>query len=333
MVKLAPMRLLCGMLIATCLPMDHVYAQKDGDCSAVLAFASDTQEPMRVEEMVLRSHQNRKATRALFKEIIAQRPAELFLLGDVVNLGHREERWTYIDTALHEARKAGVVVNAILGNHELMGRANMGAIRFQSRFPQHVPTGYTVIRDSIAVVLLNSNFKKMRRAQIKEQNDWYRTTLAALDTAPEIKAVIVCCHHSPYSYSKLVGSNGQVQRLFVAPFLKQRKTRLFLSGHAHLFQHFHKDGKDFFVIGGGGGLNHPLRKRTGPEIALAPEYAPLFHYMTVQLCGDRLRLVSRRLLDDMTAFEDGAVFEFPIDVPAGPEPSGIEKVFGVDQDR
>ena len=322
---------ICGMLIALCVVMQGAQAQNEPGCSPLLAFASDTQEPMRVEEMVLRGHENRKATRAMFKEIISQRPAELFLLGDVVNLGHRETRWSYIDTALHDARKAGIVVNAILGNHELMGRANQGAIRFQTRFPQHVATGYTVIKDSIAVVLLNSNFKKMRRAQIKEQNDWYRTTLAALDTAPEIKAVIVCCHHSPYSYSKLVGSNGQVQRLFVAPFLKQKKTKLFLSGHAHLFQHFHKDGKNFFVIGGGGGLNHPLRKRTGPEVALAPEYAPLFHYLTVQLCGDRLRLVSRRLLDDMSAFEDGAVFEFAIDDASGPPPTVIEKVLGVDR--
>ncbi|MDQ3101782.1 MAG: metallophosphoesterase [Bacteroidota bacterium] len=297
--------------------MPAMHAQTATENSAILAFASDTQEPMRVEELVLRSHENRKATRALFKEIISQRPAELFLLGDVVNLGHRDERWSYIDTALHDARKAGITVNAILGNHELMGRSAQGAIRFQTRFPQHVKTGYTVIKDSIAVVLLNSNFKKMPNSQIREQNEWYKTILAALDTAPEIKAVIVCCHHSPYSYSKLVGSNGKVQRLFVAPFLKHKKTKLFLSGHAHLFQHFHKDGKNFFVIGGGGGLNHPLRRRTGPEVALGGEYAPLFHYLTVQLCGDRLRLVSRRLLDDMSAFEDGAVFEFPInDDPA-----------------
>jgi hypothetical protein len=306
----------CGMLIAVLAAMTGVQAQtKENNCSAVLTFASDTQEPMRVEELVLRSHDNRRATRALFKDIIAQRPEELFLLGDVVNLGHREERWTYIDTALHDARQAGITVNAILGNHELMGRASAGAVRFQTRFPQHVKTGYTVVRDSIAVVLLNSNFKKLSRAEIKEQNDWYQTTLAALDTATDIRAVIVCCHHSPYSYSKLVGSNAQVQRHFVVPFLKHQKTRLFLSGHANLFQHFHKSGKDFFVIGGGGGLNHPLRRKTGPELALAPDYAPLFHYLTVQLCGDRLHLVSRRLLDDMSGFEDGALFEFDVPVP------------------
>ncbi len=302
----------CGMLIAALLCMTVSRAQEKKPCSAIMAFASDTQEPMAVEELVLRGHDNRRATRELFKEIITQRPAELFLLGDVVNLGHKEARWTYIDTALAQARNAGINVNAILGNHELMGRASLGAIRFQSRFPQHIKTGYTVTRDSIAVVLLNSNFKKMSRAEIREQNEWYQSTLEQLDADSSIRGVIVCCHHSPYSYSKLVGSNAFVQRLFVEPFLEHHKTRLFFSGHAHLFQHFHKGGKDFFVIGGGGGLIHPLSRKKPREVALAPEYAPLFHYLTVQLCGDRFRLVSRRLLDDMSGFEDGAVFEFDL---------------------
>src|SRR5690606_3088132 len=145
--------------------MAPIQAQVKEECSSLLAFASDTQEPQRIEELVLKYHENRKATRALFKDIIALGPVEFFLLGDVVNLGHREEKWSYIDSALHDARKAGIVVNAVLGNHELMGRSAAGALRFQSRFPQHVETGYTVIRDSIAVVLLNSNFKKMSRAQ------------------------------------------------------------------------------------------------------------------------------------------------------------------------
>jgi hypothetical protein len=305
-------KILYGIAIAVVLGMSTANGQLVATEPTILAFASDTQEPMQVEELVLRSHENRKATRKLFDEIIKQRPAELFLLGDVVNLGHREDRWNYIDTALTRARQSGIVVNAILGNHELMGRTSLGTLRFQTRFPQHVSTGYTVVRDSIAVVLLNSNFKKMSRGQIREQDEWYRKTLAMLDTCADVRAVIVCCHHSPFSYSKLVGSNPNVQRHFVAPFLEHQKTRLFFSGHAHLFQHFHKGGKDFFVIGGGGGLIHPLRRRTGPEVALAPEYAPLFHYLTVQRSDTHLRVVSRRLVDDMSVFEDGAIFEFEL---------------------
>lgn len=310
------MRNLYGIPIAVMLGMSSANGQFAAPDPPILAFASDTQEPMQVEELVLRGHENRKATRKIFDEIIKQKPAELFLLGDVVNLGYKDDRWTYIDTALARARQNGIVVNAILGNHELMGRSNLGALRFQSRFPQHVSTGYTVIRDSIAVVLLNSNFKKMSRASIRLQDEWYRKTLATLDTAADIRAVIVCCHHSPYSYSRLVGSNPHVQRHFVEPFLHHQKTRLFFTGHAHLFQHFHKGGKDFFVIGGGGGLIHPLRRKTGPEIALAPEYAPLFHYLTVQRQGSMLKVISRRLLEDMNGFEDGAIFEFQLaDVP------------------
>lgn len=301
------------LLMSASLTIDQAQAQAfDAHCSSVLIFASDTQEPMRVEELVLRSHQNKRATAALFKDMLAQQPTDLFLLGDVVNLGHKADRWQLVDSALVLAHSLGFNVHAVLGNHELMGRASAGELLFQSRFPEHVRTGYLVQKDSIAVVLLNSNFAKLSKADFATQLEWYTSTLARLDTAPDVRTILVCCHHSPYSYSKLVGSSSAVQQLFVAPFLKARKTSLFLSGHAHLFQHFQKQDKHFFVIGGGGGLHHPLRSNPGPEVCLEPDYDPLFHYLTVQLCGNVLKLVSRRMNDDYAGFDDGCDYTIPL---------------------
>ena len=277
----------------------------DERCSTTLIFASDTQEPMRVERILLRESGNKDATRALFKDILSQRPTDLFLLGDVVNLGYRERRWAFIDTALALAKERGFAVHAILGNHELMGRAAKGERNFQHRFPGHVRTGYLVVKDSIAVVLLNSNFAKLSRADVLTQDRWYAEALARVDSMPEVRVAIVCCHHSPYSYSKMVGSNEEVQERFVNPFLGSRKTALFISGHAHLFQHFNIEGKEFFVIGGGGGLHHPFHKRTGPHVCLEPDYDPLFHYLTVELCEGELRIVSRRLNDAKSGFDAG----------------------------
>ena len=245
--------------------------------------------------------------------MLAQDPTELFLLGDVVNLGYKANRWTFIDTALLLARKRGINVHAILGNHEVMGRATKGERNFQTRFPDHVRTGYVVRKDSIAVVLLNSNFQKLSQADVLQQNAWYKGILAELDSADDVRTIIVCCHHSPYSHSKMVGSSPPVQESFVAPFLKAGKTSVFISGHAHMFQHFRTGAKHFFVIGGGGGLHHPLRKHLGPEVCLEPDYDPLFHYLTVQLCGDALHLVSHRLKDDFTGFDEGC--DYLIDVP------------------
>lgn len=276
--------------------------------SPTLIFASDTQEPMRIEQVFLRSHENKKATRALFRHILAQDPTELFLLGDVVNLGYKKKRWDFIDTALMLARDGGFRVHAILGNHELMGRAQRGERNFQERFPDHVRTGYVVRQDSIAVVLLNSNFSKLSKAEILLQNNWLTSTLAKLDSSQEVLAVVVCCHHSPYSNSKMVGSSPAVQDRFVTPFMKARKTRLFISGHAHLYQHFRMEEKHFFVIGGGGGLHHPVSRTPGPYVCLEPEYTPLFHYLSVQRQVASLSIVSHRLRDDLSGFDEGCTY-------------------------
>jgi hypothetical protein len=199
-------------------------------CPSPLLFASDTQEPMWVETIRLKPHENRRATEALFTDLMRQEPTDLFLLGDVVNLGHKPGRWTLVDTAIAEARGRGFKVHGILGNHELMGNAEAGERIFQQRFPDHLRTGYCVRKDSMAVVLLNSNFGKLSGEALRTQQEWYRAMLAELDTAADIRTVLVCCHHSPYSDSKLVGSNEEVQARFVEPFLKASKTTLFISG-------------------------------------------------------------------------------------------------------
>src|SRR5204862_8046548 len=106
-----------------------------------------------------------------------------------------------------------------------------GESNFQRRFPGHVRTGYVVLKDSIAVVLLNSNFQKLSAQDIATQDAWYMRTLAELDQANDVRAVIVCCHHSPFSNSRLVGSSPAVQRHFVPPFLNTTKACVLISGH------------------------------------------------------------------------------------------------------
>jgi hypothetical protein len=284
--------------------------QAQDECSTRLIFASDTQEPMKVETIYLKSSNNVVATAKLFQDMIDQKPSEIFLLGDVVNVGYQESRWTLIDSALKLAEEKNIPVNAILGNHELIRNKTDGEKRFQDRFPMHIKTGYYIIRDSLAVVLLNSNFKKLTKKEVARQQEWYLTALDSLDANPKVKAIIVCCHHSPYSNSKLVGSSVPVQKNFVNAFMKSPKSKIFISGHAHAFQHFRIKEKDFFVIGGGGGLHHPLKRKKGQISDLEPDYDPLFHYLIIEQCGGIVKICSRRLLENFTGFEDGCIYYF-----------------------
>lgn len=282
----------------------------------LLAFASDTQAPMLVETILLRSNNNRKATQLLFKHIIGLHPHTFFLLGDVVNLGYSQRQWRQIDPHLHHLRAKGIHLHGIMGNHEVMGQPKRGEQEFQNRFPDHVRTGFSVVIDSIAVVMLNSNFGVMSTAEMMKQTRWYRKTLEENDADAAIEFVITCCHHSPYTNSRIVKPSTEVQRLIVPHFLESKKSQLFLSGHCHAFEHFKVKGKDFMVIGGGGGLRQPLRKGIGSLADLAEDYKPMFHYITVAAVEDHMQVRSFHLKEDFSGFEEGMKLDIKRDSAA-----------------
>ncbi|GAB4026247.1 metallophosphoesterase family protein [Spirosoma koreense] len=290
--------------------------EQENDKRAIL-FLSDTQAPMWVEKLVLRTHQNTKATQAIFDEIIRLRPAVLYWLGDIVSLGYRTRKWRIIDQFLLKCTEVRTAVYAIMGNHDVMGRPRKGARNFQQRFPEHSPTGYVKTTDAIAVVMLNSNFSTLSIENLVKQQTWYEQTLADLDADPEIKVVIVTCHHAPYSNSKLVGSSKLVQQRFVPPYIKSQKARLFITGHSHAFERFEFEGKTFLVIGGGGGLRQPLNTTPSRLPDRATEYKPMFHYLAVRREGEGLSLTSYCLKKDFSGFSEGYHFDIPAaaDVP------------------
>jgi hypothetical protein len=241
----------------------------------------------------------------LFADVLVRQPAAFFLLGDVVNLGYSSRQWRPIDRYLQALRDNNVPVHAILGNHEVMGRPIEGQRKFQRRFPDHQPTGYTVHRGGVVVVLLNSNFKALSAKEDEQQLNWLRQTLEDLDVDGEVQAVIVGTHHSPFTNSRIVKPSKEVEQKFVPLYLSSRKAVLFLSGHCHAFEHYKVKGKDFLVIGGGGGLRQPLRQGLGTLADLAPEYKPMFHYIMVTPMGEGLLVNSYHMKQDFSGFEEG----------------------------
>ena len=260
---------------------------------------------MLVETILLKPHKNRKATELLFADVLVQQPTVFFLLGDVVNLGYSDRQWRPIDRYLQVLREAKVPVHAILGNHEVMGRPLEGQRKFQERFPDHERTGYLKRFDTTGVVLLNSNFRALSRSEDEQQVAWLQKTLTELDEDGDVHAVIVCCHHSPFTNSRIVKPSKEVEEKFVPLYLNSRKARLFLSGHCHAFEHYKVKGKDFLVIGGGGGLRQPLRQGLGTLADLSPEYKPMFHYIIVTPMGENLMVTSYHIKKDFSGFEEG----------------------------
>lgn len=264
-----------------------------------LIFVSDTQAPLFAERLIHKTPFNQRATQMIFNDILGKRPQSVFLLGDIVAAGSRPRRWLTVDRFLDSMRSNKGKVWACLGNHEYIYNAKSGVSAFQKRFPDHSKTGYYVIRDSVAIVLLNSNFSKLTAEEQNRQKQFYTTTLAALDKNDSVQAIIVACHHSPYSNSKVVGSNSKVRETFVKPFLKAKKSQLFLSGHSHNFEHFKIEGKTFLVIGGGGGIGQNLNTRPDRIACENDDCHPLFHYLMVKRETDHFLIICREVTQDL----------------------------------
>lgn len=296
------------VLIAGILSILFTYPVAGQGKTPVIAFTSDTQEPMWVEKLFLKQDHNLKATKMIFRDVDTLRPKALFILGDVVSSGKSGSAWSNIDKYLLQLRKDSIPVYATLGNHEVMFNARKGTQNFVKRFPVYKPAGYTQVIDSVAIVLLNSNFGAMTIAEITAQNTWYQDELKSLDQNPSVRFIIVGCHHSPYTNSQIVGPSIAVQNSFVQPFLKSAKGTLFLSGHSHNFERFKVKGKYFLVIGGGGGLHQPLRVNNDVMHDLSSNYKPAFHYLEVRRDHQYLQITSRRLKPDFSGFEDGFTF-------------------------
>lgn len=300
--RLTIMKLIYSFIF--CLVINVAFAQKQ----PILAFTSDTQQPMTFEKIFLKSNHNEKATEMIFKDVGKLKPTAFFILGDVVSVGYRNSKWKAIDKYMAELKKDSIPVYATLGNHEVMFIASKGIKQFRQRFPMFKPEGYTEVIDSVAVVLLNSNFDKMKKTEITAQDAWYNERIKQLDADPAIRVIIVGCHHSPYTNSTIVKPAIQVQQKFVPAFIASKKAKLFLTGHSHNFERFKAQGKDFLVIGGGGGLHQPLNS-TFITRDLEPKYKPAFHYLQVLREGENLKILSRQLKTDFSGFDDGISFK------------------------
>src|SRR5258706_2989220 len=87
------------------------------DARQSIAMISDTQAPMRIEKLFLKSDHNEKATAILFEQIVKLMPEYLFILGDVTSCSAKERKWDAMDGYLQACRNSGINVSALFGNH------------------------------------------------------------------------------------------------------------------------------------------------------------------------------------------------------------------------
>lgn len=278
-----------------------------------LYFISDCQQPAKIEELRLRPYRNKEARDSLFSDIVQQKPRNLFLLGDLTLAGSKKYSWIPIEKLQQSLHLVNSQLYAIPGNHEYLTNARRGLQYFSQLFPGNSVYGYCVREDSIAILMLNSNFKKLTSREIQKQQDWYLAMMDSLDSDRGIKMILLCSHHPPFTNSKIVKPSVEVARYFLPRFFDSPKSRLYISGHSHNLELFSADSKKYFVvIGGGGGLSQPIYsgdKRLYKDL-LQQEEKPVYFYLVTERRGDSLYMYVRGLPHDfknVQTFEIGSV--------------------------
>jgi len=266
-----------------------VVAQTDSALST-LVFLSDTQAPLWFEKLYLKYYDNEKATQNIFSSILKERNlAAVIHCGDITAYGMSRSRWKAALPFMDSLKTKSIPFIAAKGNHDYY----FFSARAMRNWEEYVPDGkkeYSLHKlGNTAVVVLNSNADEIEDTTKEQQKNWYASILQSCDEDSSIRFIITVLHHSPFTNSTMVTGSSFVQKDFLPAFYASLKSKLFISGHAHRFEHFRKKEKDFLVIGGGGGLFHDKRTEN-PHEDLHKGDGKFFHYVKCNVYRDSLSL-------------------------------------------
>jgi hypothetical protein len=232
----------------------------------------------------------------ILKAIEAEAPDFVLSTGDHVVRGTDESDWQRFFAV------AGRVLSRtpfypILGNHDL-GVISGSERRFEDVFvidrPADCPPGaawYSFDFAGVHVVALDSN-----RYSDDRQLAWLEEDLGAA-RARGARAVVVAAHHGPYSRGPHGGEPIAAERY--VPLLARHGAAVYFSGHDHVYQRGEMWGLPYVVTGGGGAPLYPARCGVAGKPACRTEdgariFAPVYHYVVVEVYRDDLRLCPKR---------------------------------------
>jgi hypothetical protein len=110
----------------------------------------------------------------------------------------------------------------------------------------------------------------------------------------------------------VIGPHKLAQKDFVPIFINSPKSKLYLSGHAHTYEHFILSNKHFVVSGGGGGQRQPLLP---PFLSRINDIKPWtlfkpFHYISLEDSDQEISLRVHGYNKTMNIFETIDEFTF-----------------------
>ena len=244
----------------------------------LLAIIGDTQRPF------LSIHKNHNIRSQLVGQIAQLNPHMLIHLGDFVAVGDSKKDWRYLWEVFKPIKLKNIPIVPVIGNHDLYWSQSRAKEELAANFPElNLNSYYSKKIGSIAIIVLNSNDFSMSAIEWDSQVEWYKEMIGSFEKDDQINLIITACHHPPFTNSIVIQPNKRIKNDFVPIFQNSSKSKLFLSGHAHTYEHFVIEGSHFIVSGGGGGQRQPLLP---PFMSRTKDIHPWelfrpFHFITI----------------------------------------------------
>lgn len=290
---------LCSILFSLYL-ISPISSQSIDERKDKFIVISDTQHTGSLEFW---REENIPKTRKLLSEIAKHNPAFVAILGDLTTNGSSGENWSLFEDDYQPIINKKIPCFPVLGNHDYWGNNKKAMHNFSQRFPEIKETWYSFTFKRIGFIMLNSNFDDLTQEEIRNQNNWFFEQMDAFENSGGIDFIIACCHHAPYTNSRVVNPSGEVRIKFAVPFQKYRKASLFLTGHCHSYEKFKEGGKFFIVTGGGGGPRQKLqidkKKRQFEDLFDGPVIR-FFHFCEIETLENKLILKVWKMNEDDT---------------------------------
>jgi len=246
-----------------------------------------------------------QARHALVARIASEKPAAVFVSGDLPWHGGNPKDYEQYRTETAIWRTEGLRVFPALGNHEFSQCAAPQCLEnWWDAFPDlRGKRWYSVrIGDAVEAFVLDSlsSFESG-----SEQRTWLEAQVAALPTA--VRFVLLSLHHPPVADIQTrmhVDHNPRANEIALADYLETAAAAsaarfVVVAGHIHNYERFLQHGVVYLVSGGAGAAPYEV-DRTPPDLYQGNAF-PNFHYVKMVVEGDVLRGEMYRLVDSLAA--------------------------------
>ncbi len=220
-----------------------------------------------------------------------EHPAFVVHTGDIARVGGLASQWEIFDRDFAPLRDAGIALWPVFGNHEYIGDDAAGRANYFARFPW-LDGHDAYVRDwrGLRFLLFDSNTDALGADGVRRTRDWLAAQLERADADDDVRAVLLVCHHPPYSNRIRPGESDWVRDVVVPLAAEYPKARALFVGHVHSYEHFYEGGLQTIVTGGGGSPLHELlepgRPGTRPDLYDGDRG---FHYCRVRV-GARIEV-------------------------------------------